>query len=111
MWADSTGATAYPLYDGAPGSALPVRPVDRAAALADTAWTVAALLPADAAGFVDSLSVRGDWHYEIFARDAAGNWSGPTAEGTRALSYRLGDVADFADGAVDSLDEIGRAHV
>ncbi|HPF70594.1 MAG TPA: Ig-like domain-containing protein, partial [Candidatus Krumholzibacteria bacterium] len=104
VWRGGDGQSAYPLYDDAPGSLLPVRPADHAAILADSTWTLAALLPASATGYVDSLSVRGDWHYEIFARDAAGNTSLPTSVAPRALSYLLGDVADGGDAVVDSLD-------
>ncbi|MHB8080488.1 MAG: Ig-like domain-containing protein, partial [Candidatus Krumholzibacteriia bacterium] len=104
LWRDGTGLSAYPRYDDAPGSAPPVRPADRAAALADTLWARVAALPAAAVAFTDSLPVRGVYHYEIFARDAAGNW-GPRADaGPRATSYRLGDLALPFDGVVDAAD-------
>jgi len=104
LWRDDTGLSAYPRYDDAPGSAPPVRPADRVAALADTLWTRVIALPAAAVAFTDSLPVRGVYHYEVFARDAAGNW-GPRADaGPRATSYRLGDLALPADGVVDGTD-------
>ncbi len=104
VWQDQDGLSAYPLYDDAPGSALPVRPADRAAAQADTAWTLVARVAAVETALVDSVAARGDYHYEIFVADAAANWSGPTATAPRALNYLLGDFAGFGDGVVDSTD-------
>ncbi|MFO7608051.1 MAG: Ig-like domain-containing protein [Candidatus Krumholzibacteriia bacterium] len=103
-WRDGDGQSAYPLYDDAPGSAPPLRPADRAMALADTAWTLVARVPAATVALVDSVAARGVYHYEIFARDAAGNWGAPTDAAARALNYVLGDFADQGDGLVDTTD-------
>jgi len=106
-WNDGGGESAYPLYDGAAGSAPPVRPASRDAAALDPAWRLVATVRAgvgtvtDAA---DTLAVRGVYAYELFPRDLSGNFGPPSAAEARATSYLLGDLALPGDGVVDSSD-------
>ncbi|MCP4573107.1 MAG: T9SS type A sorting domain-containing protein [bacterium] len=103
-WVDSTGASAYPFYDDAPGSAQPVRPTDHAAAAADTAWQLVAIVPAGVGALADTVSAAGVYYYEIFARDEAGNVGPPDALGARATNYLLGDLAAPLDGEIAGPD-------
>ncbi|MHB8078954.1 MAG: Ig-like domain-containing protein [Candidatus Krumholzibacteriia bacterium] len=106
-WNDGSGASAYPLYDGAPGNVPPVRPATRAAAAADTAWRQVAAVPAGVGTLADTvgtLAVRGVYAYVLFPRDLAGNYGASAPEAARATSYLLGDVASPGDGLVDQLD-------
>ncbi|MFN2369704.1 MAG: FG-GAP-like repeat-containing protein [Candidatus Krumholzibacteriia bacterium] len=104
VWQDGDGLSAYPLYDDAPGSAPPIRPADHAAVLADSAWALAARLPAAATAWTDSVAERGVYHYEIFACSADGTCGPPAADGPRALNYVLGDLEAPGDGLVDGTD-------
>ncbi len=103
-WRDSLGASAYPLYNDAPGAALPARPAGRDAAAAGGIWTRVAVLPATATACPDTVATRGVWFYEAFARDAAGLWSPPADDNAHARNYRLGDLGTPADGVVDGGD-------
>lgn len=106
LWRDGDGASAYPLYDDAPGSTPPTRPASRNAALADSQWTLVATVEPASGSIADTLAVRGVYHYEAFATDADGNWSAPTGTAPRATSYRLGDLTEPPDGTVDLADVV-----
>lgn len=104
LWHDGAHASVYPEYDDVP-NAIPTRPADYAAILANSAeW--------DHVGDVAALTMdelwpdateRGVYYYEVFAVDAAGNPSIPAAANDRATNYWLGDI--FAmDGTVGVLD-------
>ncbi len=94
LWHDGAHATIYPEYDDVVGHAIPTRPADHAAILANSAeWTDL--------GDIQALSTeqtwlylnqRGVYYYEVFAVDAAGNASPPAAANDRATNYWLGDV-------------------
>ncbi len=106
-WNDSQGGTAWPAYDDAPGSAPPVRPVSRAEAAAGGVWTSVAFVAGGAGNWADTdtaLATRGVYHYELFARDEAGNYGPPMATGVAAASYRLADIAQAYDGQVSAAD-------
>lgn len=106
-WNDGRGQSAYPWYDGAPGSSPPARPASRAAAASDPRWSLAGEVDRGVQVFTDAdtaLAARGCYFYEVFARDRAGNHGPPAPAGARALSYVLGDLARPWDGSVDSLD-------
>ena len=104
MWHDGSNNSAYPEYDDLPGSTIPVRPADRATALASVEWTLAGtVLPGDES-FVDSFAPRGAYFYEVFAVDAAFNYGGPAALNAGATNYWLGDVQSGYDGDVDIGD-------
>ncbi len=106
-WNDGNGDSAYPLYDDVAGSAPPVRPASREAAAADPAWRLVATVPAGIgtlADTADTLGLRGVYAYELFPRDLAGNVGGPSAQGARATSYLLGNVAAPPDSVIDAAD-------
>ena len=102
--------SAYPEYDDWDDDAVPARPATRADALLSPYWesfdTVDAVDPAESIddGGGSGLA-RGIYYYEVFAQDAAGNWSGPATENDYAASYLLGDVAG-GDGLIDVPHDI-----
>ncbi|MHB8077874.1 MAG: right-handed parallel beta-helix repeat-containing protein [Candidatus Krumholzibacteriia bacterium] len=106
LWHDGAHASAYPEYDDLPLDVIPPRPADRAAAAASADWALAGSVPAGAAAFDDTAmgATRGVYCYEVFARDAAGNYGPPAAAGARATSYWLGDVSPYLDGSCDVGD-------
>ena len=104
LWRDADGNSAYPLYDDAPGNLPPQRPASRSATVADTLWSLVATLAAADSSFVDSPEVRGVYHYEVFARDLASNWSPRAETELRATDYRLGDCVAPGGGLVDDDD-------
>lgn len=64
-------------------------------------------MPAGAGSWADAdtaLATRGVYHYELFARDEAGNFGPPMAAGVAAASYRLADIAQPYDGQVSAAD-------
>ncbi|MCP4546855.1 MAG: hypothetical protein GY835_10370 [bacterium] len=114
MWYDTTpGTTAYPEYDDLAGDVIPTRP--GAGALPDPVlgWL---RVDADDLGstigtffdlFVDydpADPPRGVYYYEVFAVDAAGNWSDPATANDRATNYWLGDVSDQGSGTYGVFD-------
>jgi len=106
LWHDGAHASAYPEYDDLPLDVIPPRPADRAAAAASADWVLAGTAAAGAAAFEDAAmaAARGVYCYEVFARDAAGNYGPPADAGARATSYWLGDVPPSVDGACDVGD-------
>jgi len=111
----AAAVSAYPEYDDWDDDAVPARPATRADALLSPDWeSFATVANTDPAESIDdgggSGLARGIYYYEIFAQDAAGNWSGPAAENDYAASYLLGDVASElggGDGLIDLAYDIG----
>ena len=98
--------SAYPEYDDWPDDARPTLPVDRDDAESSDEWYLVGTVAPGAETFTDFPNDpdglrRGIYYYEVFAKDAIGNYSGP-APFDSALSYLLGDM-DY-DGDVDLGD-------
>jgi len=106
LWHDGAHASAYPEYDDLALDVIPPRPADRAAAAASADWVLAGSVPAGTATFNDAGmgASRGVYYYEVFARDAAGNYGPPATEHVRATSYWLGDIPPYVDGFCDIFD-------
>ncbi|PID81386.1 hypothetical protein CSB20_03180 [bacterium DOLZORAL124_64_63] len=101
LYHDGAGASAYPRYQTA---VLPAPPADRAAALASSEWVLAGTAPAAAQAYDDTVETRGIYQYELFAVDAAGNFSAPCGQLTAGTNYILGDMAAPFDGLVNGVD-------
>ncbi|MCP4546798.1 MAG: hypothetical protein GY835_10085, partial [bacterium] len=114
MWYDTTPAvSAYPEYDNLVGEHVPDRPAAGALPSPGQGWVRA---DADDLGFaVDSFfdvffdlepldPPRGVYYYEVFAVDAAGNYSDPATVNDRATNYWLGDVSDQGSGTYGVFD-------
>jgi len=104
-WEGPAGESAYPLYDRLDGNSTPTRPASLDEALADPRWTELAIVAPGVMAFEDTISARGIYFYEVFARNGVGQAGPPASEGAAATSYILGDVVhDGGDGLVDILD-------
>lgn len=96
MWhRASVAQSAYPEYDDWGDDVLPTRP----AAYGDWhggEWVLAGTVAPGTTAFADdTMSDRGVYWYEVFARDLAGHASPPAlANDDHATSYWLGDVHD-----------------
>ncbi len=99
----------YPEFDDWDNDVIPARPASRDAAAADPFWKRVATLSAPDAAYIDddggATLARNVYYYEIFVRDAAGNWSDPAAENDAATSYLLGDFAGD-DGVIELATDI-----
>ncbi len=98
---DGSGTSVYPEYSG---SVIPAAPIDRATALASTEWELAGTTVGTTEAFADTFATRGVYYYEVFAVDAAGNFSMPSAQLPASTNYILGDMAVTFDGLVDVTD-------
>ncbi|RLE27595.1 MAG: hypothetical protein DRJ61_17280 [Acidobacteria bacterium] len=105
-WHDESGASVYPEYDDHEGAIIPTRPQTRDAAVQSDEWNLAGTIDSGGEEFIDSVSQRGVYYYELFAFDVDGNFSEPATDVVRATSYWLGDVAgpEGYDGKVDVAD-------
>ena len=97
------GGSAYPYYDDDPSSYLPPRPADRAAAEASADWTLAGSVAPGLEALLDDLVPRGVYFYEIFGKDAAGNYGPRSDNQALATNYWLADVSDGVYGNYDGL--------
>jgi nitrous oxidase accessory protein NosD len=113
MWYDTTpGASAYPEYDDLTGDVIPTRPTG--SAVSGPVFPIpgewervdGGAVPDGADSFFDVFvpPLRGVFHYEVFAVDAAGNLSPVAATNDRATNYWLGDVDE--DGEVKVTHDI-----
>jgi hypothetical protein len=98
------GSSAYPLYHALVGASLPPAPASRAVAAADSAWVLAAVLPAGAVALEDTAVGRGVYEYTVFTRDAGGNFGPAPPAPAIATNYHLGDVPSPGDGVVSDAD-------
>ncbi|RLA04570.1 MAG: hypothetical protein DRQ54_09355, partial [Gammaproteobacteria bacterium] len=105
-WHDNSGSSVYPEYDDHDEATIPIRPLTRDAAVRGDEWALAGIVPPGGEDFIDSVSERGVYYYELFAFDEDGNFSAPAADVVRTINYWLGDVAGPAgyDGKVDVAD-------
>jgi hypothetical protein len=98
---DGSNLTVYPDYTG---GIVPTAPADHAAVLSSGEWTLAGTIGGGAEAFNDTVTTRGVYYYEVFAVDAAGNFSAPNGQLPATTNYILGDMADVYDGIVSVID-------
>lgn len=104
LWQGGGGdGSAYPYYDDDPASYVPARPADQAAAEASADWSLAGTVAAGLEGFADAIVPRSVYFYEIFAKDAAGNYGPRSDVQALATNYWLADVSDGVYGNYDGL--------
>ncbi len=103
-WHDESGISAYPGYGQVAGSAQPSQFANLEEYLASPEWTLVSIFPPGVGQFIDSISERGIYFYQLFGVDGAGNASVPLEQSPCTMNYVLGDVALPYDGLVDVSD-------
>jgi len=100
---DMGNISAYPEYSDV-HDYVPARLGSRQAVFDSPLWEPAFEGAAPGPPVVDDPLERGIYYYEVFVKDAAGNWSGPAADYAYNLSYLLGDIQIPYDGIVHGGD-------
>lgn len=103
LWCEFGGGSAYPEYDDAPGSRLPLPHDSREGLAGDADWVLVATVPGTVFQYDDAPPVRGLFEYTVLGINTEGAPGAPALEPPLALDYLLGDVA-LVDGLVDDQD-------
>jgi hypothetical protein len=103
MWHDAQGQSTYPEYDDVEGNVIPGRPASRSEAQSDPEWELIGAVGPGVEVFVDQVSARGVYDYEVFARAASGVYGPPAEAKASATNYWLGDINGY-DGMVNLSD-------
>lgn len=104
LWHDGSFNSAYPGYGQLTGNTVPTQFASVALYATSPEWELVGAVDPGQGIFVDRISTRGIYSYQIFAVDHATNCSPPLVESPVATNYILGDVATPYDGIVDVAD-------